>query len=238
MLGSLARSAGTPVSLHGTGGAWMVVSSRAEVGELRDAVTRSLDRKVCNTLNTCCVVDPAGGFHAARGCRPGRAGGGWQCRGQPFKLHVARGSEHLVSQELFSKRIEVRPSFRRGARTQAEVIDRPTAWHEGGNGRKRREVSLVSVDSVDEAVRMFNELSPRLVGTLVSSDRRRAGQLLCQTRCPLCRRWAHPLGRRSVRPEQAGTRPFQLAKRAALWSRRGAYRRQRLHCPHRYRSTR
>ena len=169
MLGSLARSAGTPVSLHGTGGAWMVVSSRAEVAELRDAVTRSLDRKVCNTLNTCCVVDPAGDSMRRVDAVLGGLAEAGQCRGQPFKLHVARGSEHLVSQELFSKRIEVARASGAALEPQAEVIDRQqlgTEWE----WEETPEVSLVSVDSVDEAVRMFNQLSPRLVGTLVSSD--------------------------------------------------------------------
>ena len=32
------------------------------------------------------------------------------------------------------------------------------------------EVSIVGVNSLDEAVRLFNDLSPRLVGTLLSND--------------------------------------------------------------------
>ena len=55
-LGTVARQAGVPVSLHGTGGAWMVADSTADADTLRAAVTHSLDRKVCNTLNVACVV--------------------------------------------------------------------------------------------------------------------------------------------------------------------------------------
>ena len=55
-LGAVARQAGTPVSLHGTGGAWIVASEHASVDPFTAAVGASLDRKVCNTLNTCCIV--------------------------------------------------------------------------------------------------------------------------------------------------------------------------------------
>ncbi len=54
-LGAVARQAGTPVSLHGTGGAWLVAGIHADAERFRLAVLHSLDRKVCNTLNVCCI---------------------------------------------------------------------------------------------------------------------------------------------------------------------------------------
>ncbi len=54
-LGAVARQHGVPVSLHGTGGAWIVASQHADAVVLGDTVERSLDRKVCNTMNVCCV---------------------------------------------------------------------------------------------------------------------------------------------------------------------------------------
>src|SRR5207244_3287861 len=54
-LGSVARQAGVPVSLHGTGGAWLVADRSADTDRFAAAVYYSLDRKVCNTLNVCCV---------------------------------------------------------------------------------------------------------------------------------------------------------------------------------------
>jgi glutamate-5-semialdehyde dehydrogenase len=54
-LGAVARQHGVPVSLHGTGGAWMMVAHDASPEVLEQAVLHSLDRKVCNTLNVCCV---------------------------------------------------------------------------------------------------------------------------------------------------------------------------------------
>jgi glutamate-5-semialdehyde dehydrogenase len=55
-LGAVARQHGVPVSLHGTGGAWMVAADSASTEQFSMAVRHSLDRKVCNTLNVCCVV--------------------------------------------------------------------------------------------------------------------------------------------------------------------------------------
>lgn len=54
-LGAVARQHGVPVSLHGTGGAWIVASERADPTALAAAIEHSLDRKVCNTMNVCCI---------------------------------------------------------------------------------------------------------------------------------------------------------------------------------------
>lgn len=168
-LGSLARSAGTPVSLHGTGGAWMVVSEKADAEQLRAAVVRSLDRKVCNTLNTCCVVKPnRDSLQRVQAVLKGLEEAG-RVRGQAFKLHVASGSEQLVREGLFSNRVEIARASGPRFEPQAEVISTQllgTEWE----WEETPEVSLVGVDSIDEAVQMFNDLSPRLVGTLVSND--------------------------------------------------------------------
>jgi glutamate-5-semialdehyde dehydrogenase len=54
-LGAVARQHGVPVSLHGTGGAWIVAADDADAGVLGETVQHSLDRKVCNTMNVCCI---------------------------------------------------------------------------------------------------------------------------------------------------------------------------------------
>lgn len=56
-LGAIARQAGTPVSLHGTGGAWLIADETADAARFAAAVANSIDRKVCNTLNVCCIVE-------------------------------------------------------------------------------------------------------------------------------------------------------------------------------------
>ncbi|CAN5664701.1 hypothetical protein BH10ACT2_BH10ACT2_18080 [soil metagenome] len=69
-LGAVARQHGVPASLHGTGGAWLVAADSADAERFAHAVRHSLDRKVCNTLNVCCIVrsraeDLVPRFHAA-----------------------------------------------------------------------------------------------------------------------------------------------------------------------------
>ncbi|MYA18267.1 MAG: aldehyde dehydrogenase family protein [Gammaproteobacteria bacterium] len=167
-LGSLARSAGTPVSLHGTGGAWMVVSDNVGEDAVEEAVLRSLDRKVCNTLNTCCLVNGEGRQRRAdavlRGLR--RAA---EARGGAFKVHVAKGSEALVPEAMFARKVDVIRAEGPVQEPQVELLERAelgTEWE----WEETPEVSIVGVDTMDEAVRLFNDLSPRLVGTLLSND--------------------------------------------------------------------
>ena len=166
-LGSLAQSVGTPVSLHGTGGAWIIVSEHAADRDVHDAVVRSLDRKVCNTLNTCCVVGGADGTH--RGSIVlGALQEAAEARGHPYKLHVAEGSEALVPEVLFDQTVNIVRAEGTVAEPQAETItvDRlGTEWE----WEEAPEITLLSVDSIDQAVGLFNQHSPRLVASLISS---------------------------------------------------------------------
>ncbi len=166
-LGSLAQSVGTPVSLHGTGGAWIIVSEHAADHDVHDAVVRSLDRKVCNTLNTCCVVGGADGAH--RGSIVlGALQEAAEARGHPYKLHVAEGSEALVPEVLFDQTVNIVRAEGTVAEPQAETItvDRlGTEWE----WEEAPEITLLSVDSIDQAVGLFNQHSPRLVASLISS---------------------------------------------------------------------
>jgi len=54
-LGAVARQHGVPVSLHGTGGGWLMAGDTADTERFGLAVRHSLDRKVCNTVNVVCV---------------------------------------------------------------------------------------------------------------------------------------------------------------------------------------
>lgn len=167
-LGSLARSAGNPVSLHGTGGAWMVVSDNVCGDVVENAVLRSLDRKVCNTLNTCCLVNGAGQRRRAGAVLRGlqRAG---EARGGAFKVHVAKGSELLLPEAMFAGQVEVIRAEGPVREPQVETIARANLGVEW-EWEETPEVSIVGVDTIDEAVGLFNDLSPRLVGTLLSTD--------------------------------------------------------------------
>ncbi len=165
-LGAVARQAGTPVSLHGTGGAWLVAGQTADADRLRRAVLHSLDRKVCNTLNVCCL--PAGRpdlvavvIDAAREAA--------ERRGSAPRLHVEAGSRHAVPDELFSTKVEVRRAD--GVHVEllatelaADDLGREWEWEESP------ELSLVVTPDIDTAVALCNRHSPRFVASLVSTD--------------------------------------------------------------------
>jgi glutamate-5-semialdehyde dehydrogenase len=166
-LGAVARQAGTPVSLHGTGGAWLVVDETAEIERFKAVVTASLDRKVCNTLNVCCI--PEGRAHTlvpafleaitAAGAR----------LGQPVKLHVVEGDERHVPLSWFDTRITVARPAGPAEELQAELIseaDLATEWE----WEATPEVSLKIIRNTDNAIDLFNQYSPQFVASLISED--------------------------------------------------------------------
>ncbi|MDP3174086.1 MAG: glutamate-5-semialdehyde dehydrogenase, partial [Phenylobacterium sp.] len=165
-LGAIARQAGTPVSLHGTGGAWMVADASADADRLFAAAYHSLDRKVCNTLNVCCIVrgraaELVPAFLQALE-RAGERRAGW-------KLHVAAGSETYLPAGWLDRRGPVVRA--EGVREEALVeiiadadLAREWEWEE------TPEVSLRIVGDLDEAVALFNRYSPQFTASLISSD--------------------------------------------------------------------
>jgi glutamate-5-semialdehyde dehydrogenase len=164
-LGAVARQAGTPVSLHGTGGAWLVVDGTADADRFAAVVTASLDRKVCNTLNACCIAERAAGVLVpvfldaitAAGLR----------RGQPVKLHVVEGSESYLPAAWFDARITVARAEGPVEEAQADLIGDEglaTEWE----WEATPEVSLKIVRDTDHAIDLFNRYSPQFVASLIS----------------------------------------------------------------------
>jgi len=165
-LGAIARQAGVPVSLHGTGGAWLVAAADADPERLYAAVYHSLDRKVCNTLNVLCIVR-----EAAQPLVPValdafvRAGE----RRKGIKLHAALGAEALLPAEWRGRRVTVVRADGPREEPQVEILaeadlGREWEWEE------TPEVTLAVVDSVETAVELFNRYSPRFAASLVSPD--------------------------------------------------------------------
>ena len=54
-LGAIAREAGNDVSLHGTGGGWIICDETADPDWFELSVYNSTDRKTCNTVNVICI---------------------------------------------------------------------------------------------------------------------------------------------------------------------------------------
>ncbi|MEZ4861796.1 MAG: aldehyde dehydrogenase family protein [Caldilineaceae bacterium] len=167
LLGSLARSVGVPVSLHGTGGAWIVAAQSADGDAFGRAVVNSLDRKVCNTLNTCCILRSQAArlvpIFLASLEEAGRR------RGQSFKLHVAHGSETAVPGTFFIKQVTVRRAEGDVTEPQAEPLPCSALGHEW-EWEETPEVTLTLVETVEEAVALFNAQSPQFIGSLISQD--------------------------------------------------------------------
>jgi glutamate-5-semialdehyde dehydrogenase len=136
-LGAVARQHGVPVSLHGTGGAWVVVSERADVADLADIVEHSLDRKVCNTMNVCCIPRSQSAELATIVTEAAQ------------RAAAERGTTAVVH------RVEADQVGRLGEEWEWE--NSPEYW-------------LVEVDSVAEAVDLFNRFSPRFSASLISDD--------------------------------------------------------------------
>jgi glutamate-5-semialdehyde dehydrogenase len=168
-LGAVASQSGIPVSLHGTGGAWMVIGTGATSEVVRAAVMNSLDRKVCNTLNVCVVVRERASdllpvvldaLDAAAAVRDTAA-----------RLHVVDGTQAYVPVERFDTVVSVERAdglHREPAATVLAVDDLGVEWE----WERSPEISVVVVDSVDEAVELCNRHSPHFVASLVSEDRR------------------------------------------------------------------
>jgi glutamate-5-semialdehyde dehydrogenase len=168
-LGAVASQSGVPVSLHGTGGAWIVAGAEAEPKQLTQVVRHSLDRKVCNTLNVCAipaaradVLVPAflTGLDAAAADRSTSP-----------RLHVVDGSQEHMPSELFDR--DVRIDRADGSHTEPyatplAMAGLATEWE----WENSPEVSLVIVDDVDHAVRLCNTYSPQFTASLVSDDAR------------------------------------------------------------------
>jgi len=167
-LGAVATQSGVPVSLHGTGGAWMVAGEHASADELRASVEASLDRKVCNTLNVCAIVRSRAeelvpafleGLNSAAAARS-----------EHGRLHVVSGSEKWLPPAIFATtNLVVRSdgSHEEPAASTIEQAELAVEWE----WESSPEVSLVVVESVEHAIQMCNIYSPHFVASLIS-DRR------------------------------------------------------------------
>jgi glutamate-5-semialdehyde dehydrogenase len=165
-LGAIARQAGTPVSLHGTGGAWIVADATADAERFYAAVFHSLDRKVCNTLNTCCIVHERADeliplflealTHAGerrRGCKLHVAEAVWDRLPERWRTATAT----VIRAEGPAEEPLAEP-------ISSEDLGREWEWEESP------EVTLATVADVAEAVALFNRLSPRFAASLISQD--------------------------------------------------------------------
>lgn len=163
-LGSIARQSGIPVSLHGTGGAWMLIGDDADRDRLAAVVEHSLDRKVCNTLNVICVPrvradkDVPIIFDAAH-----RAA---QKRGSSVRVHCVGGSEEYLDTTVSVDIVRPHGTEKEKQVTVAtkEMLSQEFEWEESP------EFFIVVVESLDEAIALFNKYSPQFVLSAISES--------------------------------------------------------------------
>ncbi len=166
-LGAVAAQSGVPVSLHGTGGAWIVAGRTAAAADLEAAVRHSLDRKVCNTLNVCAIPrDRAdelvpivlAGLDAAA-----------QARSTAGRLHVTEGSEQWVPAERFEQIVDVDRAdgvHHEPAASTLPLGDLAVEWE----WENSPEMTLTVVENVDEAIELCNRHSPHFIASLIAAD--------------------------------------------------------------------
>jgi len=166
-LGAVARQVGTPVSLHGTGGAWIFATEHADLARLESVVAASLDRKVCNTLNTFCAVGESAPHTIAAVLR-GLEKAASQLGTNP-KVHVAPSAEAWVPEDWFARQTPIARAEGDTVETPAELISDDqlgVEWEWEGSP----EITVYVAPSLEAGVAAFNTQSPRFVASLVSED--------------------------------------------------------------------
>ena len=153
-LGAVARQSGVPVSLHGTGGAWMHVATGFGLDSIRQIVDASLDRKVCNTVNVVAVPKSARQEQAAVMAGVVSAA---ERRGVRAIVHLRRAEASIWTDD--------------GSPFDAVLHDDDDFLATEWEWDERPEVSLVAVTDSSETVRLFNRFSPRFVLAVVTCDR-------------------------------------------------------------------
>jgi glutamate-5-semialdehyde dehydrogenase len=166
-LGSIARQAGIPASLHGTGGAWLVADESAESARFYAALYHSLDRKVCNTANV--VLIPARRAAELAEVALGALQARGKAAGHGYKLHVASGAEPYVPAALFT----TRAAIMRAEGPVEEPIAEPLTVEglaQEWEWEATPEISLAVVRDLDEAISLFNTYSPQFIASLIASN--------------------------------------------------------------------
>jgi glutamate-5-semialdehyde dehydrogenase len=213
-LGALAQQAGVPVSLHGTGGAWMIAAQSANEQAFEAAVFASLDRKVCNTLNTCCIVESRAAQLVPAFLRAmERAGRRTNESTGAFKLHVTLGTEGHIPSGLFASWVNVQRASGPVSELQAEPLPLDKLGHEW-EWEQTPEVSLVVVRDVAEAVALCNRHSPHFVAALISEDAREHDAFFAQVDAPFVgdgfTRWVD--GQYALRKPELGLSNWQFGR--------------------------
>ena len=166
-LGAVARQFGIAVSLHGTGGAWMIAGEHADARWFSNVVVNSLDRKVCNTLNVCCIVRSRASvlvplFVDAMN----RAA---NLREVIAVIHADSASQKLMAGKAESIQMH-----------DLSVDELATEWE----WENAPECALVIVNDIDEAISLFNQYAPAFIVSIISDNEAELDKVWRETNAP------------------------------------------------------
>jgi glutamate-5-semialdehyde dehydrogenase len=166
-LGAVARQFGIAVSLHGTGGAWMIAGEHADAQWLSKVVVNSLDRKVCNTLNVCCIArSRASELVPLFVDAMNRAA---LLRDAIAVIHADSVSQELMADQI--KSLEVH---------NLSLDELGTEWE----WENAPECSLVIVNDIDEAIALFNRYAPSFIVSIISDNEVELEKVWRETNAP------------------------------------------------------
>jgi glutamate-5-semialdehyde dehydrogenase len=163
-LGSIAQQSGVPVSLHGTGGAWMVVGEEANLDRLQSCVLHSLDRKVCNTLNVVTVIRHLASVHIPIILKAAESAA--STRGTRPRIHAIQGAEEFLptNSNIAVLRSEGEMSEPQVTVASLDSLATEYEWEENP------EFAIVLVDDIGEAIELFNTYSPQFIVSVISAN--------------------------------------------------------------------
>ena len=163
-LGSIAQQSGVPVSLHGTGGAWMVVGEEANLDRLQSCALHSLDRKVCNTLNVVTVIRHLASVHIPIILKAAESAA--STRGTRPRIHAIQGAEEFLptNSNIAVLRSEGEMSEPQVTVASLDSLATEYEWEENP------EFAIVLVDDIGEAIELFNTYSPQFIVSVISAN--------------------------------------------------------------------
>jgi glutamate-5-semialdehyde dehydrogenase len=166
-LGSVARQAGIAVSLHGTGGAWMVVHGDADPARFQAAMRNSLDRKVCNTLNVCCIDRTR--LHDLLPLFLTTLRSIGDSRGHNCKLHITDADAAHLPTAWRQARACIRRAHGDQDENLVDILDEHALGREW-EWEDTPEITLKITDGLDHAIALFNDHSPQFTASLISEN--------------------------------------------------------------------
>ena len=170
-LGAVARQSGTPVSLHGTGGAWSIVGQTADAQDLAHIISHSLDRKVCNTMNVCCV--PLDRHDLLLSVLNGAVLAA-KARQAKLIVHAVGAFTSQVLREMYSSTF----LFDLVEHEEDDVLATEWEWD------THPEFSLRLVSDLEEAIELFNAYSPHFVLSMISTHQAELDHVYQSTESP------------------------------------------------------